>query len=78
MNKLIIGIIIVALLFSAHNVVGGPFDRLMPAVFSNNPISFTLDCSDLDGEIRSFSGINCGPYPNHDIPEGVDLSNQYQ
>lgn len=43
-----------------------------------NSIDINLDCKQTNSIIKPFSEINCGPLPNHDIKNGVDLTNQYK
>lgn len=44
----------------------------------NQNLIIELDCAQIDGIIRHFGGINCGPLPNHDVKDGIDLTEQYQ
>ena len=41
-------------------------------------VDITLDYTQINGRIKSFAEINCGPLPNHNIHNGVDLTSQYQ
>lgn len=43
---------------------------------SQDTIDIILNYEDTNGIIKSFSEINCGPLPNHDV-NGVHLTNQY-
>lgn len=41
-------------------------------------VSIELDCSRVSGEIRSFSGINCGPIPVHTSATQTDLTPRFR
>jgi len=73
-------IIIVILLIISSNVFFS-VENAMSTDVSIAPIyslDINLDYNQTSGIIKHFSEINCGPLPNHDVKNGVDLTNEYQ
>ena len=71
LRKISSAVIIVLIIFSASSFSSYP---------TNKKSSFFLDidCSIVDGKIKQFSEINCGPLPIYYVKDGVDITKQYR
>ncbi len=60
-------------------MVVGILVLLCEAVSAAGPdYTIELDCSRVNGTIKSFAHINCGPLPNPDVDNATDLTRQYR
>ena len=76
MNKKIIGLVVCLIVFYSFNVIS--VDEIKKATGLNcNSRLIELDCNKINGTINHYGDINCGPIPNHNTIDGVDLTDQY-
>ena len=66
----------VSLLIVAAAFWAGAFPLTIQGASSENA-SIALDCSRLNGLIKPFAEINCGPLPIQHLENGADLTRQY-
>jgi len=76
LNKIIVGLIICLILFYSYNVISVDEINKEKQLNSYNKL-IELDCNQINGNINHYGDINCGPIPNHNIIDGVDLTDQY-
>ncbi|MFE3845459.1 hypothetical protein ACFL1L_01180 [Thermoplasmatota archaeon] len=76
MNKIIIGLVVCLIVFYSFNVIS--VDELKKTTGLNfNSGLIELDCNNINGNINHYGDINCGPVPNHNTIDGVDITVQY-
>ena len=68
-------IILILLIFTVTNSI--EIKTCKPEKY-NSLNEIFLDCDDTNGLIKTFSEINCGPYPIQSVENALDLTNQYQ
>ena len=78
-RKLTSGLIIILLLVSSLIQIasGNEQESIGIDIHSQTNKSIKLYCNQINGFINHFGGINCGPIPNHNTKDGVDLTDQY-
>lgn len=69
MNRLYLSFIIVILFLSSS---------LSQSALINQDFLIDLDCDETNGVIKHYGEINCGPLPNLEHRDGVDLTDQYK
>ena len=79
LRKLTSGLIIILLLVSSLIQIasGNEQESISIDIHSQTNKSIKLYCNQINGFINHFGGINCGPIPNHNTKDGVDLTDQY-
>lgn len=65
------------ILLSVPAISSSIFSSTFPRSLTNT-LTITLDCTQTNGVITSYGDINCGPVPNLNVKDGVDLTHQYQ
>ena len=45
---------------------------------SKDSLDITIDCTKINGNIKSFAEINSGPVPIYYVPDAVDITSKYQ
>ena len=69
MRRIVVFILVFIMIFSSTNLISG---------IKQQDLMIHFDCRQTNETIHYFSEINCGPLPNHDNQDGVDITKQYQ
>lgn len=79
LKQIAISFIIIIILFAIFdNVICSEIRVDNSNIKLNEDLFIDIDCKKTNGIIKKFSEINCGPLPNQEINDGVDLSVQYK
>ena len=69
MKNIVIFFMISLVIFSSFNSISSQ---------NNQSLSIELDYQQTNGMITHYGDINCGPFPNIGVDDGIDLTTQYQ